>query len=109
MNFTRIGFLCTCNYHYQLADKYFICALKFAASKCYCCWGYYCSQPLFILFLGGWIISFRNNIMVKIMSLVTVLPKKKKVLPLSMVSYERMLRSGRRSEKGTEVCLSEEK
>ena len=34
MNFTRIGFLCTCNYHYQLADKYFICALKFAANKC---------------------------------------------------------------------------
>ena len=34
MNFIRIGFLCTCNYHYQLADKYFICALKFATSKC---------------------------------------------------------------------------
>ena len=34
MNFAMIGFLCTCNYHYQLADKYFICALKFAANKC---------------------------------------------------------------------------
>ena len=33
MNFARIGFLCTCNYHYQLADKYFICALKFVANK----------------------------------------------------------------------------
>ena len=34
MNFTRIGYLCTCNYHKKLADKYFICALKFAANKC---------------------------------------------------------------------------
>ena len=36
-----------------------------------------CSQLLFILFLGGGVISFRNNVMVKIMSLVTVLQKKK--------------------------------
>ena len=45
------------------------------------------------------------------MSLVTVLQKKKVLLifPLSMVSYERMLRSGRRSKKGTEFCQKKSK
>ena len=38
MNFARIGFLCTCNYHYQLADKYFICALKAVANKGHGVW-----------------------------------------------------------------------